>query len=98
MVSRERRPVREETLSDVEAALSSSWSQRQSKKGDTTEMAKEQEKKLATSALTKLETLEDTIRERAYELYVERGKEDGHHLDDWLKAEEEVTARKHRCP
>lgn len=59
-------------------------------------MAKKQEKNPATSAVAKPEILEDTIRARAYQLYVERGKEDGHHLDDWLQAEEELKSRKHR--
>ena len=29
------------------------------------------------------------IRERAYEIYLERGKESGKELDDWLQAEQE---------
>jgi hypothetical protein len=32
------------------------------------------------------------IAERAYELYVSRGCEEGHDLEDWLKAERELTA------
>jgi Protein of unknown function (DUF2934) len=31
------------------------------------------------------------IRMRAYELYSQRGKIDGHALDDWLQAEEEIV-------
>ena len=34
--------------------------------------------------------LENDIRYRAYALYVERGREDGHDLDDWLRAETEL--------
>jgi len=34
--------------------------------------------------------LEELIRRRAYELYVERGNQSGSELDDWLQAEEEV--------
>jgi hypothetical protein len=30
------------------------------------------------------------IRDRAYEIYLERGQEDGHELDDWLQAEREL--------
>jgi hypothetical protein len=39
-----------------------------------------------------LETLplEERIRRRAYELYVERGNQSGSELDDWLRAEEEI--------
>jgi hypothetical protein len=40
--------------------------------------------------------LEDQIRRRAYELYEERGREDGHELEDWLRAEEEITSKKSR--
>jgi len=41
--------------------------------------------------------LEHQIRQRAHELYEERGREDGHELDDWLRAEEEVTGRRVRA-
>jgi hypothetical protein len=34
--------------------------------------------------------LEERIRRRAYELYVQRGNESGSELDDWLQAEEEI--------
>lgn len=37
--------------------------------------------------------LERRIAERAYELYLERGKEDGHAMDDWVQAEREVTGK-----
>ena len=30
------------------------------------------------------------IRVRAYELFEQRGREDGHELDDWLQAEAET--------
>ncbi len=40
---------------------------------------------------------EEQIRLRAYELYEARGREDGHQLDDWLRAEEEITQRKSRA-
>ena len=59
-------------------------------------MTKELAKKPATSALVEPETLEDQIRARAYELYEERGKEAGNDLDDWLRAEAELTSGKHR--
>ena len=35
--------------------------------------------------------LEQAIRQRAYELYVERSKTPGHALDDWLQAEAELV-------
>jgi Protein of unknown function (DUF2934) len=31
------------------------------------------------------------IRRRAYELYEQRGRTDGHALEDWLQAEADVT-------
>lgn len=37
---------------------------------------------------------EETIRVRAYELYEQRGKQDGHAWEDWLQAEAELTDRK----
>jgi hypothetical protein len=38
--------------------------------------------------------LEQRIRVRAYELYENRERGDGHALDDWLQAEAELTERK----
>ncbi len=40
--------------------------------------------------------LEHQIRQRAQELYEARGRVDGHELDDWLRAEEEITGKKTR--
>lgn len=37
--------------------------------------------------------LEQKIRQRAYELYEGRGCEEGHELEDWLKAESEVQRK-----
>ncbi len=34
------------------------------------------------------------VRRRAYELYEERGKTDGHALEDWAQAEAEILRRK----
>jgi hypothetical protein len=33
----------------------------------------------------------ERIRQRAYEMYELRGREDGHDLDDWIRAASEVT-------
>jgi len=35
--------------------------------------------------------LQDQIRARAYQLYEQRGRDDGHSLDDWLQAEAESS-------
>jgi hypothetical protein len=37
--------------------------------------------------------LEEEVRRRAYTLYEQRGREDGHDVDDWLRAEAELTAQ-----
>jgi len=49
---------------------------------------KERQPKSETESLS----LEEQIRRRAYELYVERGSESGSELDDWLRAEEEIRS------
>ena len=33
---------------------------------------------------------DEKIRFRAYEIYLERGEQPGHNLDDWLQAEREL--------
>jgi hypothetical protein len=38
--------------------------------------------------------LQEQIRRRAYELYEQRGRDDGHEIDDWLQAESEVVQRR----
>ena len=50
-------------------------------------------KKLPT-AINEPQELEDQIRLRAQELYEARGREDGQALDDWLRAEAEITGKK----
>lgn len=39
------------------------------------------------------EQVREKIRKRAYEFFELRGKENGRDLDDWLKAESEVTGK-----
>ena len=39
------------------------------------------------------EGLEEQIRQRAYELYEERGRQDGFQQEDWSRAEAEVLAK-----
>ena len=43
------------------------------------------------------EDFPELIRARAYRVYEERGCEHGHHLEDWLQAESEITGPKIRC-
>jgi len=40
----------------------------------------------------------DEIRNRAYELYEEDGRQDGKHEDHWLRAESEVRSRRKNRP
>jgi hypothetical protein len=42
-------------------------------------------------------SLEERVRRRAYELYVQRGNQSGSALDDWLQAEEEVRRAQERA-
>jgi hypothetical protein len=37
---------------------------------------------------------EEQVRSRAYELYEQQGRADGHDLQDWLQAESEITSNK----
>jgi hypothetical protein len=41
-----------------------------------------------------LELTEERIRVRAYRFYEERGCEDGHDFEDWLRAEAEIVGKK----
>jgi hypothetical protein len=55
-------------------------------------MSPDATKKQPTTGISELQELEleYQIRQRAYELYQECGREDGHELDDWLRAKEEI--------
>lgn len=37
-----------------------------------------------------IESLRERIQQRAYELYEARGRGDGHHEEDWARAESEI--------
>ena len=41
---------------------------------------------------------EQEIRRRAYEIYLERGAQPGHELEDWLRAQRELTAIQSNSP
>ena len=51
-------------------------------------------KKPSATATNEPQELEHEIRLRAQELYEARGREDGHALDDWLRAEAEIMQKK----
>lgn len=59
-------------------------------------MAKELTKKQTAKTETD-PNREQEIRLRAYRLYEERGREDGHDIDDWLRAEAEVSTTAQRA-
>lgn len=40
---------------------------------------------------------EHEIRIRAYELYEQRGRENGHDMDDWLQAEAELSTQRSKA-
>ena len=42
--------------------------------------------------------LQEQIRQRAYELYLERGGQEGHAEEDWLRAEAEISSPGQRRP
>ena len=48
--------------------------------------------KIAKPADDKSQTLEERIRARAYQRYLERGCLPGLELDDWLQAQDEIFA------
>jgi Protein of unknown function (DUF2934) len=61
-------------------------------------MSPDATKKQPTTEISELQELEleYQIRLRAYQLYEARGREDGHELEDWFRAKEEITIKKFR--
>ena len=57
-------------------------------------MSKKEVEVSQVSTADSLELTDETIRQRAYELFEQRRFEHGHDLDDWLQAEAELTAKK----
>lgn len=57
-------------------------------------MKKDLERKQSLSVVSDDHVDEEVVRKRAYELYVDRGMEEGHDLEDWFCAEEELATRK----
>ena len=56
-------------------------------------MSPDATKKQPTTGISELQEfeLEYQIRVRAYQLYEARGREDGHELEDWFRAKEELN-------
>lgn len=59
-------------------------------------MAQDNTRKTLTLTGAQPQDLEEQISRRAYELYEAGGRQDGHDLDDWLRAEAQVTQKKAR--
>ena len=53
-------------------------------------LASTQKPFLQTTAVSELVLSQDQIRERAYQLYQERGGKDGQAQQDWLTAEQQI--------
>jgi Protein of unknown function (DUF2934) len=51
-------------------------------------------KRPPTTVTSEPQELEQQISQHAYELYEARGREHGHELEDWLRAEEEIREKK----
>jgi hypothetical protein len=49
-------------------------------------------KKSAPAGNSSSASVDEAIRQRAYELYKERGSTPGHENEDWFRAEQEVKA------
>jgi hypothetical protein len=45
-----------------------------------------------TSITEQILNLNEDIRRRAYEIFEKRGRDDGHDVDDWLRAEAELNS------
>jgi Protein of unknown function (DUF2934) len=52
--------------------------------------------KKTPSAVNQSQELKEKISRRAYQLYEERLWEDGHDIEDWLRAEEEILEQEVR--
>ena len=57
-------------------------------------MSKQKKEVSQVADMGSLELSEEIIRQRAYELFEQRGCEPGLDLDDWLQAEAEVVGKK----
>lgn len=51
---------------------------------------------IGRASLEATDHLQTIIRRRAYELYEQRGREEGHAVDDWLHAEAEICGTRLR--
>jgi Protein of unknown function (DUF2934) len=59
-------------------------------------MTQDTTRKMLMKSGAQPQNLEAKIRQGAYELYEARGREDGHDLEDWLRAESEITPQEQK--
>ncbi len=59
-------------------------------------MNQDEIRKPVASVPVEPQNTEEDIRQLAYQLYERRGREDGHDVEDWLRAEDEITNKKTR--
>jgi hypothetical protein len=73
--------------------MATTWTQRQSTDDEPAQSDDMRNAASATDWRRMTDVAHDHIAHRAYELYEERGREHGHDIDDWLKAEHEIEER-----
>jgi hypothetical protein len=66
---------------------------RTKKNPETSEPAPSKPVSSVASVTTRSVDLQEAVRERAYELYQQRGGQHGTDLEDWIRAEKEVLER-----
>jgi len=50
------------------------------------------EKTESPGGIESYDDVQERVRLRAYELFEQRGREDGHDLEDWMQAESEILS------
>jgi hypothetical protein len=63
------------------------------KRGSSTEVPTAGAARTGSNNHSRSTDLDEKIRQRAYELYQQRGQGDGFEHEDWLQAEREILAR-----
>jgi hypothetical protein len=58
----------------------------------TAQVSQRKRKAISRAQQTSEEQIQERIKERAYQLFLERGSEHGRDLEDWLRAEAEMLS------
>lgn len=67
---------------------------KRTEQGDEATSVERDELKESEERRGERETNQERIAARAYERYIERGRDDGHDVDDWLEAERELREQR----